>query len=102
MLNWIRSRFFDADVPMRPRRLGAELVSRGQYAEAIEVLEKGLSRVRQDAKLLKVRDEIGYRTSPSLRFLRRTNPVNKLYSRCAKLLLMPVKLGAVLALLRLS
>ncbi len=70
--------------------------------KAIEVLERGLGKVRQDAKLLKVRDEIGWRKSPSLRFLRRTNPINKLYSHCARILLMPVRMSAVLALLRLG
>src|SRR5689334_3296867 len=41
--------------------------------KAVETLEKGLRRVCPDAKLLKVRDEIGYRRAPSLRFLRRTH-----------------------------
>ena len=68
--------------------------------KAIEVLEKGLSKVRQDAKLLMVRDEIGYRTSPSLRFLRRTNPLNKVYSYCARVLIMPVTLSALVGLVR--
>jgi len=68
--------------------------------KAVEVLEKGLSRVRQNARLLYVRDEIGYRKAPSLRFLRRTDPVNKLYSRCARFLTMPVSLSAVKELLR--
>ena len=70
--------------------------------KAIEVLEKGLGRVRQDARLLRVRDEIGYRNAPSLRFLRRTHPVNKLFSRCARVLIMPVRLSALLGLLRLG
>jgi len=67
---------------------------------AIEVLEKGLGRVRRDARLLQVRDEIGYRKSPSLRFLPRTHPLNKIYSRCAKLLVTPLTLDAVAALWR--
>ena len=68
--------------------------------KAIEVLERGLRKSRKDAKLLLVRDEIGYRQSPSLRFLRRTHPLNKLYSRMARALVAPVTLGALLAVLR--
>src|SRR5205085_2556756 len=54
--------------------------------KAVETLEKGLRRFRPDAKLLLARDEIGYRRSPSLRFLHRTHPLNKFYSRCARVL----------------
>ena len=64
--------------------------------KAVEVLEKGLRRVRPDAKLLLVRDEIGYRQAPSLRFLRRTHPLNRFYSRCAKVLVTPLTLGALI------
>ena len=58
--------------------------------KAIEVLERGLRRFRYDSKLLAVRDEIGYRKAPYLRFLPRTNLLNKLYSRCAGLLTTPL------------
>jgi hypothetical protein len=68
--------------------------------KAIEALERGLRQKRKDAKLLLVRDEIGYRKSPSLRFLRRTHPLNKLYSRMARVLAAPLTLSALLAVLR--
>jgi tetratricopeptide (TPR) repeat protein len=70
-----------------------------QRRKAVEVLEKGLRRARFDPKLLLVRDEIGYRQAPSLRFVRRTHPLNKLYSRCAKLMMEPLTLGALFAAL---
>jgi hypothetical protein len=65
--------------------------------KAIEVLERGLGRIRQDRKLLQVRSEIGYRRSPSLRFLPRTHPLNKAYSRCAKVLVTPLTMSAMFA-----
>jgi len=34
-----------------------------------------------DAELVRVRQEIGYRQAPQLSFLSRTNPINKLFSR---------------------
>lgn len=49
--------------------------------KAVEVLEKGLKKLRNDETLLKVRTEIGYRKAPYFRFLRRQHPLNKLYSR---------------------
>jgi len=51
--------------------------------KAVEVLERGLGKLRNDPTLMQVREEIGYRKAPSLRFLRRTNPINKLFSRTA-------------------
>ena len=63
--------------------------------KAVETLEKGLRRIRPDAKLLRVRDEIGYRRAPSLRFLRRTHPLNRIFSRCAHVLVTPLTLGAL-------
>ncbi len=48
--------------------------------KAVEVLESGLKRHPKDGKLLKVRDEIGYRKTPYLRFLPRQHPLNKAYS----------------------
>jgi len=51
--------------------------------KAVEVLETGLKKHPRDSKLLRVRDEIGYRKSASLSFLPRTNPLNKFYSRAA-------------------
>jgi len=50
---------------------------------AVETLEATLGRLRHDPALLRVRSEIGYREAPSLSFLSRTNPLNKLYSRTA-------------------
>ena len=50
---------------------------------AVSVLEKGLAMLGEDERLVRVRDEIGYRTAPYFRSLRRTNPLNKLYSRHA-------------------
>ena len=70
-----------------------------QRRKAVDVLEKGLRRARYDPKLLLVRDEIGYRQSPSLRFVRGTHPLNKLYSRCAKLMVEPLTLGGLFAAL---
>jgi hypothetical protein len=108
----------------RKSKLGAELCERAMLLEpqdalhranlvrvyaaannrrkAIEVLEKGLRRRTQDPTLLRVRNEIGYRSSPTLRFLRRTHPLNKLYSRCARVMVKPVTLTLVLSLLRLG
>ena len=51
--------------------------------KAVEVLESGLARHPKDSKLLKVRDEIGYRKTPYFRFLARTHPLNKAYSNMA-------------------
>lgn len=49
--------------------------------KAVAALEKGLKNMRNDPALLRVREEIGYRKAPYLRFLGRTNPLNRLYSR---------------------
>ena len=51
--------------------------------KAVEVLENGLKKHPKDSKLLKVRDEMGYRKAPYLQFLPRTHPINKFYSRAA-------------------
>ena len=51
--------------------------------KAVDVLEKGLKKMRNDPALLRVRDEIGYRKTPYFAFLRRTNPVNLVYSKSA-------------------
>lgn len=51
--------------------------------KAVEVLESGLKKMRNDVALLQVRDEIKYRQAPYFRFLRRQHPLNKLYSRTA-------------------
>jgi tetratricopeptide (TPR) repeat protein len=63
--------------------------------KAVETLEKGLRRLRPNAKLLLVRDEIGYRRSPSLRFLPRRHPLNRFYSRCAQALVTPLTMSAL-------
>lgn len=65
--------------------------------KAVETLEKGLRRMRPNAKLLRVRDEIGYRRSPSLRFLPRRHPLNKFFSRCAYVLATPLTMSALVA-----
>jgi len=49
--------------------------------KAVEVLEKGLKKLRSDDTLIKVRNEIGYRKAPYFHFVRRQHPLNKLYSR---------------------
>jgi tetratricopeptide (TPR) repeat protein len=51
--------------------------------KAVEVLEKGLKKMRNDRALVRVREEIGYRKAPYFRSLRRQHPLNKLYSRSA-------------------
>jgi tetratricopeptide (TPR) repeat protein len=51
--------------------------------KAVDVLESGLKLHPKDSKLLKIRDEIGYRKTPYLRFLSRTHPLNKVYSNAA-------------------
>jgi tetratricopeptide (TPR) repeat protein len=51
--------------------------------KAVEVLESGLKKMRNDPALIRVRQEIGYRKAPYFRFLRRTHPLNRLYSRYA-------------------
>lgn len=49
--------------------------------KAVEILERGLKNLKDDAALLRVREEIGYRRARSLKFLHRRHPVNKIYSR---------------------
>jgi len=49
--------------------------------KAVDVLDDSLRRLRNDPELVRVRREIGYRQSPQISFLPRTNPLNKLYSR---------------------
>lgn len=49
--------------------------------KAVEVLERGLQKLRNDPALLQVRQEIGYREAPTLTFLKRRNPINKFFSR---------------------
>ena len=49
--------------------------------KAVDVLDDSLSKLRNDPELIRVRKEIGYRRSPQLPFLSRTNPINKVYSR---------------------
>jgi len=51
--------------------------------KAVDVLDDSLRRLRNDPELLRVRQEIGYRRSPQIGFLSRTNPINKLYGRFA-------------------
>ena len=51
--------------------------------KAVEVLEKAMKRLPHDETLMRVRSEIGYRKAPYFRFLRRTHPLNRLYSRYA-------------------
>ena len=51
--------------------------------KAVEVLETGLKKHPKDGKLLRVREEIGYRQAPSLIFLPRAHPLNKFFSRTA-------------------
>jgi len=63
--------------------------------KAVETLEDSLRRMRNDPALLRVRKEIGYRQSPSLPFLSRTNPINKLYSRSAVKLRKRAKMIAI-------
>ena len=48
--------------------------------KAVDVLDDSMRKLRNDPELLRVRQEIGYRQSPQMRFLSRTNPINKLYS----------------------
>jgi tetratricopeptide (TPR) repeat protein len=49
--------------------------------KAIETLENGLRKLKTDKDLIRVREEIGYRKAPYIRFLRRQNPINKIFSR---------------------
>ncbi|HEY6843590.1 MAG TPA: hypothetical protein VI391_05430 [Thermoanaerobaculia bacterium] len=49
--------------------------------KAVDVLDDSLRRLRNDPELMRVRQEIGYRQSPQIGFLPRTNPISKLYSR---------------------
>jgi tetratricopeptide (TPR) repeat protein len=52
--------------------------------KAVETLETGLTKLPNDPALLRVRQEIGYRQAPTLRFLSRRNPLNKLFSRVSR------------------
>lgn len=58
-------------------------IAGGNRKKAVEILERGIKKMRNDAALIRVRNEIGYRKAPYFRFLRRTHPLNKLYSRMA-------------------
>jgi tetratricopeptide (TPR) repeat protein len=49
--------------------------------KAVDVLENGLKKLPNDAALVRIREEIGYRKTPHMRLLRRNHPLNKLYSR---------------------
>jgi tetratricopeptide (TPR) repeat protein len=49
--------------------------------KAVEVLERGLQKLRNDPALLQVREEIRYREAPTLTFLKRRNPINKLFGK---------------------
>jgi predicted Zn-dependent protease len=51
--------------------------------KAVQILDSGLEKLGNDPALLRVRQEIGYRQSPSLGFLPRQNPLNKIFSRTA-------------------
>lgn len=51
--------------------------------KAVDILDDSLRKLRNDPELIRVRNEIGYRKSPQISFLPRTNPINKLYSRVA-------------------
>lgn len=55
-------------------------IGAGDRRKAVETLDDTLSRLRNNPALLRVREEIGYRKAPSLSFLPRTHPLNKLYS----------------------
>lgn len=101
------------------RKMGAELCQRATQLEfyegrhwanlvrvymtaknrrkAVETLDDSLRRLRNDPALLRVREEIGYRRSPNLSFLSRTNPINKLYSRTAVALRKRGKIIAIVA-----
>lgn len=56
-------------------------VAANNRKKAVDVLDDSMSKLRKDPALLRVRKEIGYRQSPQLPLLSRTNPLNKLYSR---------------------
>ncbi len=66
--------------------------------KAVEVLEKGLKKTRNDAALVQVREEIKYRQAPSFSFLPRQHPLNKFYSRTAGRLKTRGKIIAILVL----
>jgi hypothetical protein len=59
--------------------------------KAVEILEKGLKKLRNDERLIRVRNEIGYRKAPYFKFLRRQHPLNKLYSRTSTLIELHMK-----------
>jgi len=56
-------------------------VTANNRKKAVDVLDDSLSKLRNDPALIRVRKEIGYRRSPQLPLISRTNPVNKIYSR---------------------
>lgn len=51
-------------------------IIRGNRKAAVDALHEGLKRLPDDAALLQVREEIGYRDSPVVSFLPRANPIN--------------------------
>lgn len=65
--------------------------------KAVGILEKGLKKLRNDAALVQVRSEIGYRQAPYFKFLHRQHPLNKLYSRNAHKLKKRGKIIAITA-----
>lgn len=58
-------------------------IAAGSRRKAIEALHQGLKKVPKDPALVRVREEIGYRRNPSLRFLKRRSQINKIYGKGA-------------------
>lgn len=61
-------------------------IETGSRRRAVSTLEDGLKRMPRDRTLLRVRDEIGYRKPPPLRFLHRDNPINVFFGKRPHLL----------------
>jgi tetratricopeptide (TPR) repeat protein len=51
--------------------------------KAVETLHSGLEKFGDNAALIRVRQEIGYRQTPSLGFLPRRHPLNRFFSKTA-------------------
>ena len=69
----IEAQFYDATHFVNLIRLYLE---RGNRKNAVDTLNEGLENLPNNAKLLRLRDEMGYRAKPMVPFLNRDNLLN--------------------------
>ena len=73
-----KRKFYDPEVQLNLSRVYLML---GDRRRAVGAMETGLKIHGEYEPLLQLRDEIGFRRPPVLRFLSRNNPVNQLLGR---------------------